>query len=253
MVISGFENKIAEINSQLKLKLFELERTALSYEETSSNLAQSRVEIEKYHKKMEVLTTEYYTLQTRSEKQIAELTAKLQECSDKIIFYESGNSPATSTKVGLEQLENNNKVVAMLETEKERNLQLTHQLAKSGDLLHHATQPSNYLVDLIMQRDAQLDKCQKLIEYLDTELSSQQTANRELLRKKEALEAQCYQMMEHDSKFLALKRIIEQIQHKVSPPPHATFHISDASGDIGKKALEINSAPLWYQKLRTSL
>jgi predicted nucleic acid-binding Zn-ribbon protein len=58
------------------------------YEETLNNLSQARVEIEKFRKKAELLTTEYYTLQTDSTKRISELSAKIDELAEKLLGFE---------------------------------------------------------------------------------------------------------------------------------------------------------------------
>lgn len=60
----------------------------MRYEETLNNLSQARVEIEKLRKKTELLTTEYYTLQTESSKKISETTAKIDELSEKLAGFE---------------------------------------------------------------------------------------------------------------------------------------------------------------------
>jgi hypothetical protein len=103
-VVASFEAKLAEMNASMKMKVFEMERLALTYlfyyllsrefidvyryEETLNNLSQARVEIEKLRKKAELLTTEYYTLQTDSTKRISELSAKIDELSEKLMGFE---------------------------------------------------------------------------------------------------------------------------------------------------------------------
>lgn len=51
-------------------------------------MSQARVEIEKNRKKAELLTTEYYTLQTSSTKQVSELHGKIDELSEKLLGFE---------------------------------------------------------------------------------------------------------------------------------------------------------------------
>ncbi len=48
------EGKISELNTQLKMKAFEHERTILTFEETSANLKQANLIIEQQRKKVEV-------------------------------------------------------------------------------------------------------------------------------------------------------------------------------------------------------
>lgn len=48
------EGKIAELNSEIKLKVFEIERQSISHEETLANLQQCNAIIEQQRKKIEV-------------------------------------------------------------------------------------------------------------------------------------------------------------------------------------------------------
>ena len=50
------DNKVTEIQNELKLKSFELERNQMVLEETNRNLKESKLEIDKLQKKVEVWT-----------------------------------------------------------------------------------------------------------------------------------------------------------------------------------------------------
>uniref|UniRef100_A0A8C5SII1 Progesterone immunomodulatory binding factor 1 n=1 Tax=Laticauda laticaudata TaxID=8630 RepID=A0A8C5SII1_LATLA len=82
------ENKVAELLHQSKLKSFESERGQLIQEETSRNLSQCQLECEKYQRKLEVLTKEFYSLQGLSEKKISELQAQNSEYQARLDTYE---------------------------------------------------------------------------------------------------------------------------------------------------------------------
>ncbi|XP_052046764.1 progesterone-induced-blocking factor 1 isoform X2 [Apodemus sylvaticus] len=82
------ESKVSEFLHQSKLKAFESERVQLLQEETARNLTQCQLECEKYQKKMEVLTKEFYSLQTSSEKRITELEAQNSEHQARLDIYE---------------------------------------------------------------------------------------------------------------------------------------------------------------------
>ena len=86
---ASLENKIQELQSQIKLKAFEMERLTITYEENSTNLKQCNIVIDQLRKKVEVLTTEYYTLQGERDKRIAELETKLSEMNEKLETYEA--------------------------------------------------------------------------------------------------------------------------------------------------------------------
>ncbi|XP_031217223.1 progesterone-induced-blocking factor 1 [Mastomys coucha] len=82
------ESRVSEFLHQSKLKSFESERVQLLQEETARNLTQCQLECEKYQKKLEVLTKEFYSLQTSSEKRITELEAQNSEHQARLDIYE---------------------------------------------------------------------------------------------------------------------------------------------------------------------
>lgn len=82
------ESKVTEFLHQSKLKSFESERAQLIQEETARNLTQCQLECEKYQKKLEVLTKEFYGLQSSSEKRITELQAQNSEHQARLDIYE---------------------------------------------------------------------------------------------------------------------------------------------------------------------
>nr|XP_055191918.1 progesterone-induced-blocking factor 1 isoform X2 [Nyctereutes procyonoides] len=82
------ESKVMEYLHQSKLKSFETERVQLIQEETARNLTQCQLECEKYQKKLEVLTKEFYSLQASSEKRITELQSRNSEHQARLDIYE---------------------------------------------------------------------------------------------------------------------------------------------------------------------
>ncbi|KAM5181426.1 progesterone-induced-blocking factor 1 [Mantella aurantiaca] len=84
----GNESKMSELLHQAKLKSFEAERAHVVLEETTENLQKCQLECEKYQKKLEVLTKEFYALQASSEKRITELQAQNSEHRTKLETYE---------------------------------------------------------------------------------------------------------------------------------------------------------------------
>ncbi|XP_069458425.1 progesterone-induced-blocking factor 1 isoform X2 [Ovis canadensis] len=82
------ESKVTEFLHQSKIKSFESERAQLLQEETARNLTQCQLECEKYQKKLEVLTKEFYSLQASSEKRITELQAQNSEHKARLDTYE---------------------------------------------------------------------------------------------------------------------------------------------------------------------
>lgn len=82
------DSRQSELQKEISVKQFELERLQMILDETASNLRQAKLEAEKYQSKSEVLNKEYYTLQNSSVKQLVELEAKCKEQGDKLAVYE---------------------------------------------------------------------------------------------------------------------------------------------------------------------
>ncbi|XP_076839646.1 progesterone-induced-blocking factor 1 [Brachyhypopomus gauderio] len=82
------DTRASELQSQLKLKAFEAERAQMVQEEAARNLDLCQMECEKHQKKLEVLTKEFYTLQTSSEKRIAELQSQNAEQQVRLQAYD---------------------------------------------------------------------------------------------------------------------------------------------------------------------
>ncbi|NWY73403.1 PIBF1 factor, partial [Erithacus rubecula] len=84
----GTESKVAELLHQSKLKSFETEHVQLLQQETAKNLSQCQMECEKYQRKLEVLTKEFYSLQSSSETRIIELQTQNSEFQARLDTYE---------------------------------------------------------------------------------------------------------------------------------------------------------------------
>ncbi|XP_031414086.1 progesterone-induced-blocking factor 1 [Clupea harengus] len=84
----GSDSRVAELLNQLKLKTFESERAQMVQEETARSLSLCQMECEKHQKKLEVLTKEFYELQSSSEKRVVELQAQVSEQQVKLETYE---------------------------------------------------------------------------------------------------------------------------------------------------------------------
>ncbi|XP_053563903.1 progesterone-induced-blocking factor 1 [Bombina bombina] len=82
------ESKVSELLHQTKLKSFEAERAHMLQEETAENLQKCQLECDKYQKKLEVLTKEYYSLQASTEKRITELVSQNSEHRTRLETYE---------------------------------------------------------------------------------------------------------------------------------------------------------------------
>ncbi|XP_062383325.1 progesterone-induced-blocking factor 1 [Sardina pilchardus] len=84
----GSDSRGSELLNQLKLKTFELERAQMVQEETARSLSLCQMECEKHQKKLEVLTKEFYELQSSSEKRVVELQSLVSEQQVRLETYE---------------------------------------------------------------------------------------------------------------------------------------------------------------------
>ncbi|ELU12770.1 hypothetical protein CAPTEDRAFT_192595 [Capitella teleta] len=82
------DSKISDLSNDVKIKAFEVERIQIVYDEAMKNFRESQLENDKTTKKLEVLTKEYFTLQTTMERNIAELESQIKEKEIKLNTYE---------------------------------------------------------------------------------------------------------------------------------------------------------------------
>ena len=82
------DSKTGELQSDLRLKSFETERAQLVLEEQSVGLKKMTLENEKLREKLDVMTKEFYALQSASDKRISELEARCSQQRDKLTAFE---------------------------------------------------------------------------------------------------------------------------------------------------------------------
>ncbi|CAF5081553.1 unnamed protein product, partial [Rotaria magnacalcarata] len=82
------EVRLGELQSELKLKTFELDRLQLLYEENLKSLKTTQVEIEKLQKKNDLIQKEYFNLQVQSDRRLMEVDTELNEKRTKLQVYE---------------------------------------------------------------------------------------------------------------------------------------------------------------------
>ncbi|XP_074155346.1 progesterone-induced-blocking factor 1 isoform X5 [Sminthopsis crassicaudata] len=154
------ESKVAEFLHQSKLKSFESERAQLLQEETARNLTQCQLECDKYQKKMEVLTKEFYGLQASSEKRISELQAQNADHQAKLENYEKLEKELDEIIIQTAEIENEEEAERVLfsygyganvPTTAKRRLQQSVHLARR--LLQLEKQNSLFVKDLEHQKE----------------------------------------------------------------------------------------------------
>eukprot|EP00736_Rhodelphis_marinus_P006554 Rmarinus@m.15680 len=82
------DSQLGELRSDLKMKVFELERLTAAHAEADSSVTRLRIENEELVAKCEVMRTEYFQLQTQTSQKILELQGLLDARNDKLEAYE---------------------------------------------------------------------------------------------------------------------------------------------------------------------
>ncbi|KAM9319393.1 progesterone-induced-blocking factor 1 [Gastrophryne carolinensis] len=156
----GTESKVSELLHQAKLKSFEAERAHMVLEETTGNLQKCQLECEKYQKKLEVLTKEFYALQASSEKRITELQAQNSELRTRLETYEKLEKELDDVVIQSAQMEDDIEAERVLfsygyganvPTTAKRRLQQSVHLAKR--LLQLERQNTSLIKDLEQQKE----------------------------------------------------------------------------------------------------
>ncbi|EHB18155.1 Progesterone-induced-blocking factor 1 [Heterocephalus glaber] len=206
------ESKVAEFLHQSKLKSFESERVQLLQEETARNLTQCQLECEKYQKKLEILTKEFYSLQASSEKRITELQAQNSEHQARLDIYEKLEKELDEIVMQTAEIEN--------EDEAERILFSYGYGANVPTTAKRRLKQSVHLARRVLQLQKQNSLILKDLEHRKdqvTQLSQERDRANSLLNQTE----QPYRYLiesvrQRDSKIDSLMQCIAQLEKDVS-------------------------------------
>ncbi|KAM6178035.1 progesterone-induced-blocking factor 1 [Rhynchocyon petersi] len=206
------ESKVTEFLHESKLKSFECERVQILQEETARNLAQCQLECEKYQKKLEVLTKEFYSLQASSEKRITELQAQNSEHQARLDIYEKLEKELDEIVMQTAEIENEDEAERILfsygyganvPTTARRRLKQSVHLARR--VLQLEKQNSLILKDLERQKD-QVTQLSQELDRANSLLNQTQQPYRYLIES----------VRQRDSKIDSLKECIAQLEKDVS-------------------------------------
>ncbi|XP_059935809.1 progesterone-induced-blocking factor 1 isoform X2 [Mesoplodon densirostris] len=206
------ESKVTEFLHQSKIKSFESERAQLLQEETARNLTQCQLECEKYQKKLEVLTKEFYSLQASSEKRITELQAQNSEHQARLDIYEKLEKELDEIIMQTAEIENEDEAEriifsygygANVPTTAKRRLKQSVHLARR--VLQLEKQNSMVLKDLEHQKN-QVTQLSQELDRANSLLNQTQQPYRYLIES----------VRQRDSKIDSLKECITQLEKDVS-------------------------------------
>ncbi|XP_077711535.1 progesterone-induced-blocking factor 1 isoform X6 [Canis aureus] len=205
------ESKVMEYLHQSKLKSFETERVQLIQEETARNLTQCQLECEKYQKKLEVLTKEFYSLQASSEKRITELQSRNSEHQARLDIYERLEKELDEIIMQTAEIENEDEAERVLfsygyganvPTTAKRRLKQSVHLARR--VLQLEKQNSLVLKDLEHQKE-QVTQLSQELDRANSLLNQTQQPYRYLIES----------VRQRDSKIDSLKECITQLEKDV--------------------------------------
>ncbi|XP_038166597.1 progesterone-induced-blocking factor 1 isoform X1 [Arvicola amphibius] len=206
------ESKVSEFLHQSKLKSFESERVQLLQEETVRNLTQCQMECEKYQKKLEVLTKEFYSLQSSSEKRITELEAQNSDHQARLDIYEKLEKELDDIIMQTAEIENEDEAERILysygyganvPTTAKRRLKQSVHLARR--VLQLEKQNSFILKDLEHQKD-QVKQLSQELDRANSLLNQTQQPYRYLIES----------VRQRDSKIDSLMKCTAQLEKDIS-------------------------------------
>uniref|UniRef100_A0AAX7SDC2 Progesterone immunomodulatory binding factor 1 n=1 Tax=Astatotilapia calliptera TaxID=8154 RepID=A0AAX7SDC2_ASTCA len=233
----GTDSRVAELSNQAKLHSFEAERANMVKDETAKALAQCQLECEKQQKKLELLTQEFYRLQTSSERRVAELQTQNAEQASRLETYEKLEQELDQVTMQAAEIENEEEAERVLfsygyganvpTTAKRRLKQrmqhkcwsfkvlLTHtlffpQLLAANQLLQQTQQPYSYLIETVRQRDAQISILKERVTSLEGNVSSLRKERTALEQVKNNMAADLERLLNHQELLPATSTVLSE-------------------------------------------
>ena len=231
--------KLAEYKNALKLKEFELERINLLYSEISGKYNESAKENDKIAKKLEVLLDEYNSTRCDHVNEVNALTLKVRTLQNELSTLKTdddgikdliqilGSENISCNKEHLArklvELSKNNELlkdsIANKSAALEKALKTSEELKSA---LHHANQPSSYLVESIKKRDQQISKLKTELLNLADNAKKLNQENKSLRAAKEELTLDLERALKNKEKLADLKSMLEKkmtMSEKSQPKP----------------------------------
>ncbi|XP_075383391.1 progesterone-induced-blocking factor 1 isoform X2 [Mycteria americana] len=257
----GTESKVAELLHQNKLKSFESEHVQLMQQETAKNLSQCQMECEKYQRKLEVLTKEFYSLQSSSETRIIELQTQNSEFQARLDTYEKLEKELDEIILQTAEMEDeveaervlfsygvhlarrllqlekqNSLLVKDLEHQKEQVTQISQELDRANSLLSQVQQPYKYLIETVQQRDSQISLQKEHITQLEKDVSLLNKEKTALLRVKNQMAADLERLLNHREELATMKQILISLHGKCYEQNLPQSHIDVKSATAKHKS-----------------
>nr|XP_040034397.1 LOW QUALITY PROTEIN: progesterone-induced-blocking factor 1 [Gasterosteus aculeatus aculeatus] len=200
----GADSRVSELSNRAKLHSFEAERAQIVKDVTAKTLPQSYVECENQQRKLELLTQEFYRLQTSSEKRLAELQAQNAEQASRLETYEKLEQELDQVTMQAAEIENEEEAERVLfsygyganvpTTAKRR---LKQSCWAANQLLQQAQQLYGYLIETVRQKDTQITSLKERLASLEDDVSSLRKERTALQQVKNNMAADLERLLNH--------------------------------------------------------
>ncbi|KAG7315972.1 hypothetical protein KOW79_020838 [Hemibagrus wyckioides] len=206
------DSRASELHTQMKLKAFEAERAQMVQEETARSLTLCQIECEKQQKKLEVLTKEFYTLQSSSEKRIIELQSQNAEQQVRLETYEKLEKELDDITMQAAEMEN--------EEEAERVLFSYGYGANVPTTAKRRLKQSVHLARRVLQLEKQNTLLRRDLERSTThtgQISQELQASNQLLQQAQQPYSYLIETVrQRDTQIQSLKERLSQLEEEVS-------------------------------------
>ncbi|KAI6660195.1 Progesterone-induced-blocking factor 1 [Oopsacas minuta] len=100
------DSRVGQLEQELRITRFELEKTQLLQEEYLLNLKQSQVEVDKLRKKLDLSTQEFYAKDSEYAQYRAQLEARNAELAERLRFYDNLDKDMDQAVIDAAQIDN---------------------------------------------------------------------------------------------------------------------------------------------------
>ena len=241
---SQLESERTDTRNALKLKSFEYERLALTYEETMADLRKLKLEHEVLGKKQQVLKTEFYTLQGETQKRILSLEQTERSLTEKLSMYQqleyeldmailnAGGVDEVQDKAALHggQIRGIHHMLESLGTNiptanKRRikqSILLAQQLVEKQKMIEVLTKECNQVKDKLSLTETELASAQQSLSFVAQPhnylIANLQVKDQELLKEKERAQQLARQLEQSQAdlqRTLSVKSQLESDLHRL--------------------------------------
>lgn len=165
------EQRLLDLQSEVKLKSFEAERSHLSYEEVCKNITKYQLEIEKLETKYKVLLKEYYAMEGAKNKKITELESELSSKNSRLESYDKLEHELDNVILqAAESEEKSNTESVLLAYGYGANVSINakRQLKQSVDLARRVLQLERTNTNLKQELEAERDNVKEKMEEIES-------------------------------------------------------------------------------------